>query len=152
MCWMNNVAALFRSFWYAAKGLFACVKERNFRVHIVAAVYVPLFARHFLQTAEQWAVLVLTIALVMITEALNTAVEQMVDEWCPERHPVAGRVKDVAAGAVLIAAAAAVIVAVFLFADGQAWLDLFALWREQWWRPLVFAVSIPFAAWFVFRK
>ncbi len=152
MCWKNNIAALLRSFGYAAKGIAACVAGRNFRIHMVAAVYVPLFARHFIHTVEQWAILVLTIALVMVTEAVNTAFEQTVDGLCPERHPVAGRVKDIAAGAVLIAAIAAVIVAVILFCDGQAWLDLFALWREQWWRPVLFAVSIPFAAWFVFRK
>lgn len=152
MCWKNNFTALFRSFGYAAKGVFACVRERNFRVHIVAAVYVPLFARHFLRTAEQWTILVLTIALVMVAEMINTAVEQMVDEFCSERHPVAGRVKDITAGAVLIAAVAAVIVAVVLFADGQAWTTLFTLWREQWWRPLAFAASVPFAAWFVLHK
>lgn len=152
MCWMNNLAALFRSFGYAAKGIAACVKERNFRVHIVAAVYVPLFARHFLHTAEQWTALVLTIALVMVAEMVNTAIEQTVDNLCPEHHPVAGRIKDVTAGAVLVAAIAAVIVAVILFADGQAWTTLFTLWREQWWRPLLFAASVPFAAWFVLHK
>ncbi len=152
MCWMNNIAALFRSFGYAAKGLLACVRERNFRVHIVAAVYVPLFARHFLHTAGQWTALVLAIALVMVAEMFNTAVEQLVDTFCPERHPIAGRIKDVTAGAVLVAAIASVIVAVLLFADGQAWANLFTLWCEQWWRPLIFAASIPFAAWFIFRK
>lgn len=152
MSWKNNLTALFRSFGYAAKGIAACVKERNFRVHIVAAIYVPLFARHFLHTAGEWTALVLTIALVMVTEAVNTAVEQMVDNLCPERHPIAGRVKDIAAGAVLISAIAAVAVAAVLFADRQAWTTLFALWCEQWWRPLLFTASVPFAAWFIFRK
>ncbi len=152
MSWMNNLAALFRSFVYAAKGLVACAKERNFRVHMVAAVYVPLFARHFLHTAGQWTILILTIAFVMMAEAFNSAIEQVVDEFCPEQHPVAGRAKDIAAGAVLISAIAAVAVAAVLFADRQTWTNLITLWCEQWWRPLIFAVSIPFAAWFVLHK
>ena len=54
--------------------------------------------------------------VVWITEALNTAIEDVVDLSSPGRHPLAGRAKDVAAGAVLVATAASAIVGLIIFA------------------------------------
>ena len=45
----------------------------------------------------------------------NTAIEKLVDLVSPERHPVAGQVKDIAAGAVLICAVAAAIIGLIIF-------------------------------------
>jgi diacylglycerol kinase len=64
--------------------------------------------------AAGWAVLFLTIALVVGTELLNSAVEAVVDLVSPGDHPLAKRAKDVAAAAVLVAAAGAVAVGVCL--------------------------------------
>jgi len=61
-------------------------------------------------TRTEWAVLVLTIASVLILEGLNTAIEAAVDLASPNVHPLAKVAKDVAAGTVLVAAAAAVLV------------------------------------------
>jgi len=61
-------------------------------------------------TALEWAVLVLTMALVLALEALNTAIELTVTLASPQRHPLAKAAKDVAAAMVLIAAIASVIV------------------------------------------
>jgi diacylglycerol kinase len=57
-----------------------------------------------------WAILSLTIALVLILEGINTAIEAAVDLAMPERHPLAKVCKDVAAGMVLIAALASLAV------------------------------------------
>ena len=63
-----------------------------------------------------WLALVLAIALVWVAEAINTAIEFLTDLASPEYHPLAGKAKDVAAGAVLLAAIAAIAIAVIVFA------------------------------------
>ena len=72
------------------------------------------FAAWLRITALEWAVLVLAMALVLVLEALNTAVELTVTLASPERHPLAKAAKDVAAGMVLIAAIASVVVGVVI--------------------------------------
>jgi diacylglycerol kinase (ATP) len=67
-------------------------------------------------TAGEWCAAVLAMALVWITEALNTAIEDVVDLVSPGRHPLAGRAKDVAAGSVLVATGASAIVGLIIFA------------------------------------
>ena len=62
----------------------------------------------------EWAVLVFTIALVLILEGLNTAIEAAIDLASPELHPLAKAAKDLAAGMVLIAAVASVIVGLII--------------------------------------
>ena len=63
----------------------------------------------------EWALIALAIVCVWVAEALNTSIEFLVDLASPERHPLAAKAKDVAAGAVLIAAIGSVIVAVLVF-------------------------------------
>lgn len=151
---MSNspVVRFIRSFRYAARGVCLCLRERNFRFHTVAAAYVLLLARHFLQSAGEWCALILTIALVLCAEAVNTAVEQAVDLACPRQDERAARAKDAAAGAVLLCAVAAVAVACALFLRWDAWLSLFALWGRQWWRPVLLVATLVPALYFVFRK
>ncbi len=64
----------------------------------------------------EWCAVVLTIALVWSAECFNTAMEGMVDLVSPERRPLAGRIKDLAAGAVLAAAIGAAAVGAIIFA------------------------------------
>jgi diacylglycerol kinase len=71
----------------------------------------------------EWIALVLCIALVLVAELLNTAIEYLCDALHPDLHPEIGRAKDVAAGAVLIAALAAMTVGAILFLP-KLW-DLF---------------------------
>jgi diacylglycerol kinase len=155
MCWKKNDAfcAFFRSFGYAAKGVWRMIqKERNFRFHLVAAAYILGFAPRFLQSRGEWAVLILTVCAVLGLELVNTAVEHTVDLACPERHPKAAAAKDIAAAAVLICAVGAVGVAVCLFIRPAAWGTLFTLWKTEWWRPAAaFGGLIP-SAWFIFHK
>ena len=74
----------------------------------------------FQLTAGEWCAAVLAMALVWITEALNTAIEDVVDLASPGRHPLAGRAKDVAAGSVVVAVAASAIVGL-TFSDRASW-------------------------------
>ncbi len=63
----------------------------------------------------EWLVIILTIGLVFITEAINTAIEIDINLTSPEFHPYARDTKDVAAGAVLIAVILSIIVAILVF-------------------------------------
>ncbi len=153
MCWRNKVAAFFRSFTYAAKGIVYMIKyERNFRFHLVAAAYILGFAPRFLKTRGEWAVLLLTVMTVLGLELLNSAVEHAADLICSDRHPKVAAAKDLAAAAVLVCAVGAVAVAVSLFIRPAAWGELFSLWSREWWRPAAAIGGLIPAACFIFYK
>ena len=107
---------LLRSFGYALRGVAAVlVTQANARIHAAATILV-IAASWWLQlSALEWCVVVLAIGGVWMAEAFNTAIEALVDLVSPEYHPLAARAKDVAAGAVLCASIAAVIVASIIF-------------------------------------
>ena len=88
--------------------------QHNARIHLVAAAGV-VAGGWFLELAIlEWVLLTLTIALVFMAEALNTAIEFLADAVMPARHPLIEKAKDVAAAAVLVAAIASVVVGVLL--------------------------------------
>ncbi len=123
----SPVIKLLKGFGYAGRGILLCLWERNFRIHIVAAVAVVYFGARFYEfSRSEWAVIALTIGLVMSLEAVNTALEQLCDKVCADDDPFIGRCKDCAAGAVLVAAVAAVAVAASLFFDIER---LAAVWQ-----------------------
>ena len=72
-------------------------------------------ACYFRLSAVEWLVLIVAIALVFCAEALNTALERVVDLLEPKRHPLARDAKDLAAAGVLMASLSALIVGVILF-------------------------------------
>lgn len=149
---MMNKNTFLRSFTCAARGILCCVREeRNFRFHLVAAAYVSVFSPAFLRTRAEGAVLALTIGLVLCTEAVNTALERAVDRVSAEQHPLAGAAKDAAAGAVLLAALAAVAVAILLFGRLSAWQALLGQWRLQPWKPVLLVLSAVPAVLFVVK-
>jgi undecaprenol kinase len=105
-----------RSFGYAIEGLVYLVRtQRNFRIHLLVALVAVATGAATSLNGVEWSVLVLTIALVIMTEALNTGVELAVSLASPELRPKAKAAKDVAAGAVLLAAIASVAVGIALF-------------------------------------
>lgn len=143
--------AFFKGFGYAGRGLWFCIRqERNFRIHLVAAVYVLAAAPFFSLSRGEWAALLLVIGLVIAAEALNTAVEQTVNLASPERHTVARIAKDVAAGAVLLCALTALGVAGCLFTQPAGWQRLGQALLDTPWCGILLIVSIVPALWFVF--
>ncbi|HQE91623.1 MAG TPA: diacylglycerol kinase family protein [Anaerolineae bacterium] len=103
------------NFWaslkHAAEGLlYAIHTQRNFRIHLVVAVVVVVMGWWLHLPYASWAVLALTVGMVLVTEMVNTAAEAMVDLASPDYHPLAKLVKDVAAGAVLVTAITAIVV------------------------------------------
>jgi diacylglycerol kinase len=107
---------LIRSFGHAFAGIgYGLRTQTNLRIHILAAVCV-ISAGWLLQISTiEWAVLVLTIMIVMSAELFNTAVEAVVDRAGSEPHPLSKIAKDTAAGAVLVGAIGAVIVGLLIF-------------------------------------
>jgi diacylglycerol kinase (ATP) len=108
--------ARLRSLRCAAAGLHTLVRtQHNAWIHAAATVLVAAAAMYFGLNAYEWLWIVLAIALVWMAEAFNTALELLADAITRERHPLIGRAKDVAAGAVLIAAVAAVVIGAIVF-------------------------------------
>ena len=89
--------------------------QPNARVHFAATLLAFLLGAFAGLSFGEWAALVTVTALVWVAEALNTAIEMVVDLVSPERQPLAGWAKDVAAGGVLLAAVGAVVVGGILF-------------------------------------
>jgi diacylglycerol kinase (ATP) len=104
---------LFTSFRYAWSGVrYAYVTQRNFRIHTVIGILAIAAGLSLSLSSVSLAILTLTSALVMVLELLNTALESVVDLTVGQSyHELAKIAKDCAAGAVLISAIAAVIVA-----------------------------------------
>jgi diacylglycerol kinase (ATP) len=97
--------------------------QHNAWIHALATVAVIAVGFSVRLSAGEWSWIVLAIVAVWTAEALNTAFEFLTDVASPEFHPIAGQAKDVAAGAVLLAACGAV--AIGLLVLGPRLLDLF---------------------------
>lgn len=108
---------MLKAFACAISGLLAAIKEeRNFRIHLAAAVLVTVLGFVFKLSLVEWAIISLTVFLVLVAELVNTAVEKAVDLACGGRHhPLAKAAKDVAAGGVLLAAVNAIIIGIIIF-------------------------------------
>lgn len=145
---MNKRFSLIKSFRCAIKGIvFVVQHERNMRIHIVAALYVAFFSAFYDFSRSEIVLLVITCALVMIFEVLNTSIEVIVDKISPKYSPLAKVAKDAAAGAVLLSAIMAVIVGIALFFDIERF-KLILLFFTDWSNTLIFigfsAIAIVF--------
>lgn len=115
---MLNLKKLFRSFGYAIAGILIAAREQqNMRIHVLAVLVVTLSGIFVGLDAIEWGVIALTYGLVLVAEMFNSAIENLIDLVSPERNPLAGKVKDIAAGAVLIAALVATCVAISIFGN-----------------------------------
>ncbi len=107
---------LLASFGYAWRGLIqVCKTERNMKIHLAAGVIVLILSGFFRLSWQEFLFVVLAIALVLMAEAFNTAIETVVDLVSPDYHRLAGKAKDAAAGAVLAAAIFSVVVGIVVF-------------------------------------
>ncbi len=100
-----------KSFRYAANGLRLLVEqEHNARIHAVVTIMVLALGVVLDFDSTEWVAVLIVISVVLITETLNTAIERLCDLFFPEYNQAVKEIKDLAAGAVLIASAVAVIV------------------------------------------
>jgi diacylglycerol kinase (ATP) len=110
------MSRLLRSFYYALRGLKFAVKEQpNFQIHVVISIVVVASGFHFVITEAEWIAVLLAMGLVFSAELINTSIENLVDLVSPQRHPLAGKIKDIAAGAVLITGIVAGIIGIIVF-------------------------------------
>ena len=93
-----------RSFKFAFQGIAAFLRsEPHARIHAVATVLVIVAGWYFRISANQWIAVMIVTGMVWVTEMLNTVIEKIMDHLSPEYHPQVKWIKDVAAGAVLVA-------------------------------------------------
>lgn len=105
-----------KSFKYAFNGIIDLVKTQpNAQIHLLITIVVLAAGFYFKLKPMEWCILLLTIALVMMAEAFNTALEYLTNLVSPGYHPLAGKTKDVAAGGVLIAAIIAIFIGIIIF-------------------------------------
>lgn len=107
---------LVRSFRFAFEGFAHLLRTQpNFRIELVLGALAVGLAAWLGLTPNEWAALTVAIALVLIVEGLNTSLELAIDLASPTLHPKARAAKDIAAGVVVIAAVASIVVGVALF-------------------------------------
>ena len=105
-----------RSFVYAGRGIrLVFSSEANMKIHIVVATLVVICGFIFNINTTEWIACLLCIGLVFGAEMINTAIENVVDLASPDHHELAGKAKDIAAGAVLICAIVSIIIGILIF-------------------------------------
>jgi diacylglycerol kinase len=114
-----------KSFKYAFQGIRWSVTEQpNLKILLFIAVVVVSAGFYFRITDVEWCVVLLCIGLVIGLEMMNSAIESLVDLITKEQLPLAGRIKDMAAGAVLLVAMIAVVIGVIIFGKYFVQLNL----------------------------
>ena len=103
------------SFRYAFHGWhYALRTQKNVWIHSAIATAVLIVGLWLQLPARDWAVLILTTAMVFASEFMNTSIEAVVDLASPDHHPLAKIAKDVGAASVLVAALAAIFVGLLI--------------------------------------
>ncbi|MDR1600875.1 MAG: diacylglycerol kinase family protein [Tannerella sp.] len=107
---------LIKSFGYAFSGIRLFVRqEQNARIHLAALCCTVVCGCFFRITSFEWIAITLAGSIVLTAEAINSSIEELSDAVSPERNPKIKTVKDLAAGAVLLAAVASIVVGCIIF-------------------------------------
>ena len=134
----------------ALRGIKIAVGEgRNLRIHLVAGSLAVALGFAVELSRGEWILLTLTIALVLAAETFNSALEAAVDLSCPQRHPLAGKAKDLSAGAVLLTAVGALVVGILLFWRPALYIQWLQWALENPWCFLPVALGAAAAIWFI---
>ncbi len=108
--------SLIKSFGYAFEGLFHAIRyNRNLKIHLVSALIVIALSIYFKVTPFEMAILGVMILFVILSEMINTSIEEMVDLITQEHRKEAKIAKDVAAGMVLVAAIGSAVTGILIF-------------------------------------
>lgn len=116
---------------FAISGIIIAFKEeRNFKIHTALAV-LAIFAATLLRCSlQEWIIIILCIGMVMAAEILNTAIENTMDWLDPQYNKYVKKVKDLAAGAVLVMSVAVALVGLLIFVP-KLWPILLALFSRS---------------------
>lgn len=105
-----------RSFGYALQGMGSVLQsEPNMKIHSFIAILVIVCGFVFSISMIEWMFCIVCFALVITAEMINTSIEHIVDLVSPEQNELAGKAKDIAAGAVLVCAIMAATVGLIIF-------------------------------------
>lgn len=108
--------SLYKSFIYALHGIVSGIADqRNLKFQLAIAAVVIGAGFYLSITSIEWCVILLCIAFVIGLELVNTALENLVDLVTLEQNPLAGKIKDIAAGAVLFVSVIALIIGLIIF-------------------------------------
>lgn len=111
-----SIAKRIKSFQYAFTGLMHAIKtQHNIWIHLFATALLIYGGFHYCLSPNEWCLILLCIGLVISSEIMNSSIETLTDMVSPEYDTFAGRVKDMAAGAVLFASIAAAVVGGIVF-------------------------------------
>lgn len=149
----EKLRSLARSFEAAGNGVhFTAMNERNMRIHLSFAAYVIFFGIIGKVNYICWAVFFLCFAGVICAELINTAVEKLCDVTNPEYNPTIGVVKDVAAGAVLIAAICSAAAGLCIFLSPEIFTNVISTVFGNWWLCPVIAISLIIDVCLIFKR
>ncbi|WP_460218582.1 diacylglycerol kinase [Psychroserpens sp. MEBiC05023] len=105
-----------KSVGYAFKGAMYLIRtEASIKIQVCIAIAVTIAGFYFDISRTEWLFQIAFIGLVMSLEGMNTAIEYIADFIHPDRHETIGKIKDIAAGAVFIAAISAAIAALVIY-------------------------------------
>jgi diacylglycerol kinase (ATP) len=111
-----SISARLSSVRCAVRGVAIVLRtQHNAWIHALATAVVCIAGLLVGLSRLEWCAIVLAVVAVWTAEALNTAIEVLVDLVSPARHPLAGKAKDVAAGAVLVNAIGAAVIGILVF-------------------------------------
>ncbi len=111
----NSIQKNVRSYGFAIKGIRMLFAENNFKIQLLVATITIALGFRLGITPTHWLIIISCIGMVLMAEAFNTALEKLCDHLHPQQHEVIGKVKDLAAGAVLIVAISAAVIGVLIF-------------------------------------
>jgi diacylglycerol kinase (ATP) len=103
------------SFKFAFLGLKLLMYEANFRIHVIAFILVIALSFYFKISNQEWLFILVSSFLVLICEAINTAIEKTMDFISVEKNNFIANIKDISAAFVLISAVNAIVVAAIIF-------------------------------------
>jgi len=113
---MKWIKGRFKSFGYALRGIKRLIaSQQNARIHLVISIAVILLGFFLKISKQDWCLIVLAMMIVWVAEGLNTAIEFLSDTVSEKYHPLIEKAKDIAAGAVLLAALSAAVIGVLVF-------------------------------------
>lgn len=141
-----------KSFKHALAGIWFCVRhERNFRIHLFAALTVFLVMPYFPLTQVEKILVIITIFFVLALEMVNTAFEVLVNFISPKYNINAKHIKDLSAGAVSMVALGSLCVGAIIFWNPQALGDMFTDILGNWYKVICVVVYIILGIMFIWK-
>jgi diacylglycerol kinase len=110
-----KIKTVLNSFKHAFRGIALAFQERNFKIHLIMFVLVVIAGIYFSIEDYEWIAILVISALVLSLEVMNSALERLCDLYSTEQDNRIKRIKDLAAGAVLLVAVFAIVIGLMIF-------------------------------------